>query len=123
MEIFRTRRQYPAAPPLVLKVENKKHPARDQVGMFFVLCELHIPENSQIWKKNRQLRVKPILLQWSVELFWNRFLFLAFVQEFYSKATSIIIRQNAHVNKKCVVFFTLFRTTLLEKCCEKIDDF
>ncbi len=27
-----------------LKVENKKHPARDQVGMFFVLCELHIPE-------------------------------------------------------------------------------
>ena len=27
---------------------------------------------------------------WSVELFWNRFLFLAFGQEFCSKAISII---------------------------------
>jgi hypothetical protein len=51
---------------------------------------------------------------WSVELFWNRFLFLAFVQEFYSKATLIIRRQNASVNNKNVVFFT-------QNNCEKVE--
>ena len=56
---------------------------------------------------------------WSVELFWNRFLFLAFVQEFYSKATSIIKRQNASVNKKSVVFFTSNECGNVQENCTK----
>ena len=56
---------------------------------------------------------------WSVELFWNRFLFLAFVQEFYSKATSIIKRQNASVNKKSVVFFTPIMCGNVQESCTK----
>jgi hypothetical protein len=54
-----------------------------------------------------------------VELFWNRFLFLAFVQEFYSKATSIIKRQNASVNKKSVVFFTSNECGNVQENCTK----
>ena len=100
---------------------KRKHPLQSQerviLFVFNSTLQASFLGQNKKRKKDRQLRVKPILLQWSVELFWNRFLFLAFAQEFYSKATSIIKRQNAHVNKKCVVIFTLFCAALWENCC------
>jgi hypothetical protein len=57
---------------------------------------------------------------WSVELFWNRFLFLAFVQDFYSKAIFMISPQNASVNKKSVVIFTIFFGKCGKKLCKKM---
>ncbi len=76
MEIFRTRRQYPAAPPLI--IENT---SLEVIFYGLRLAQKRIPLG--IFEKKvkvRQLRVKPNLLLWSVEfIFWIKFLFLAFV--------------------------------------------
>ena len=80
--------------------------------------ELRIP-NIFSQEKGSVTASKTDPFMWSVELFWNRFLFLAFVQEIYSKATSIIKRQNASVNKKSVVFFTSNECGNVQENCTK----
>lgn len=103
--------------------KEKDHAERvkiDRVIFLFNKNEPHIPEKLlRARKRIGNCEINRSFL-WSVELFWNRFLFLAFVQEFYSKATSIIKRQNASVNKKSVVFFTSKMCGNVTKNCAKM---